>query len=839
MTEQDDTGTTLPLAEGFAPATAEQWWGLVGAVLRRSGGLPQAPDPATAEAMLSTTTYDGVRIRPLYTADDAAPDSGFPGVAPYVRGTRPTSRGKEGWDVRQYFADPDATATRQAVLTDLENGVTSLWLGVGAGGLAAGDLPEVLTDVLLDLAPVVLDAGAGTADAASQLMALWRDRLTDPAAALGNLGLDPLAVQARTGAAADLSALEPLVSRCLGEHPRVRAVTVDALAYHEAGGSDAQELGCALAAGVAYLRALEERGFAPDVACGQLEFRYAATADQFLTIAKLRAARRLWSRVTELSGVPAAARGQVQHAVTSASMMTRRDPWVNMLRATLACFGAATGGAQAVTVLPFDSAVGLPTTFSRRIARNTQALLAEESHIARVADPAGGSWYVETLTEELARTGAGADLSAVGALVSQTLADHPRVRAMTVDALPYHGAGGSDAQELGCALAAGVAYLRALEERGFSPEVACGQLEFRYAATADQFLTIAKLRAARRLWSRVTELSGMPAAHRGQVQHAVTSEPMMTRRDPWVNMLRTTLACFGAATGGAQAVTVLPFDAAIGLPTTFSRRIARNTHALLAEESNIARVADPAGGSWYVETLTEDLARTAWEWFRRIEREGGLGAALRSGLVADELAATAATRKEQVAHRVDPVTGVSEFPLHGEKPLQRKPFPATSTSASAPAGLPRLRRATAFEALADRAASFARATGSPPRVFLANIGPMRSHAARAGFAANLFWAGGIEVERGEGGSPEEVVAAFRASGATAACLCGSDRQYAEQGAEVAAALTAAGATWLALAGAPGDRESSYRQAGVETFLFAGCDAVDVLGRTLDGLGVPA
>jgi methylmalonyl-CoA mutase len=633
LTEQDPTAAPLALAEGFAPATAEQWWGLVGAVLRKSGGLDEAPDPATASDLLSTTTYDGVRIRPLHTADDDVPDSGFPGVAPYVRGSRPTGLGRQGWDVRQHFSDPDPAVTRQAVLTDLENGVTSLWLEVGATGIRADDLPEVLADVLLDLAPVVLDAGADTPDAAARLMAVWRDRLADPAAATGNLGLDPLAVQARTGASADLSAVEPLVTR--------------------------------------------------------------------------------------------------------------------------------------------------------------------------------------------------------------SLAQHPRVRAMTVDALPYHGAGGSDAQELGCALAGGVAYLRALEERGFSPEVACGQLEFRYAATADQFLTIAKLRAARRLWSRVTELSGVPAAERGQVQHAVTSEPMMTRRDPWVNMLRTTLACFGAATGGASAVTVLPFDAAIGLPTTFSRRIARNTHALLAEESNIARVADPAGGSWYVETLTEDLARTAWEWFRRIEREGGLGAALRSGLVAHELAATAATREERVAHRVDPVTGVSEFPLHGEKPLQRKPFPPTSIPSSASAGLPRLRRATAFEALADRAASFARATGSPPRVFLANIGPLRSHATRAGFAANLFWAGGIEVERGEGGSPEEVVAAFRASGATAACLCGSDRQYAEQGAEVAAALTAAGATWLALAGAPGDRESSYRQAGVETFLFTGCDAVEVLGRTLDGLGVPA
>jgi methylmalonyl-CoA mutase len=630
LTEQDESVAPLHLAEGFAPATAEQWWSLVGAVLRRSGGLAEAPDPATAEAMLSTTTYDGVRIRPLYTADAPVPDAGYPGVAPYVRGRRATGRGRQGWDVRQHFSDPDPAVTRQAVLTDLENGVTSLWLAVGESGIAAGDLPEVLADVLLDLAPVVLDAGADTATVAPQLLDLWRDRLADPAAATGNLGLDPLAVQARTGAPADLSALEQLVSRCR--------------------------------------------------------------------------------------------------------------------------------------------------------------------------------------------------------------ADHPGVRAMTVDALPYHGAGGSDAQELGCALAAGVAYLRALEERGFSPEVACDQLEFRYAATADQFLTIAKLRAARRLWARVTELSGVPEARRGQVQHAVTSEPMMTRRDPWVNMLRTTLACFGAATGGAEAVTVLPFDAAVGLPNTFSRRIARNTHALLAEESHIARVADPAGGSWYVETLTEDLARSAWTWFQRIEREGGLAAALTSGLVAGELAATAATRADRIAHREDPVTGVSEFPLHGEKPLQRKAAPPAPTT---PAGLPRLRRAAAFESLADRSTTFAQSTGSAPRVFLANLGPLRTHAARAGFAANLFWAGGIEVEQGEGGSPQEVADAFRASGATAACLCGSDRQYAEQATEVAAALTAAGATWLAMAGAPGEGEAAYRQAGIEAFLFTGCDAVDLLDRTLDGLGVPA
>src|SRR3954447_11144518 len=208
LTEQDETAAPPALAEGFAPATAEQWWGLVGAVLRKSGGLDEARDPATALDLLSTTTYDGVRIRPLYTADDDVPDSGFPGVAPYVRGSRPTGIGRQGWDVRQHFCDPDPAVTRQAVLTDLENGVTSLWLEGGATGIPARPLREVLADVLLDLAPVVLDAGADTPEAATRLMGLWRDRLADPAVATGNLGLDPLAVQARTGAGADLSAVE-------------------------------------------------------------------------------------------------------------------------------------------------------------------------------------------------------------------------------------------------------------------------------------------------------------------------------------------------------------------------------------------------------------------------------------------------------------------------------------------------------------------------------------------------------------------------------------------------------------------------------------------------------
>lgn len=207
-----------------------------------------------------------------------------------------------------------------------------------------------------------------------------------------------------------------------------------------------------------------------------------------------------------------------------------------------------------------------------------------------------------------------------------------------------------------------------------SVEAACGRLEFRYAATADQFLTIAKLRAARRLWARVAEASGAPAAG-AQRQHAVSSPVMMTRRDPWVNMLRTTLATLGAGVGGADSVTVLPFDHALGLPDAFARRIARNTSTILMEESHLARVIDPAGGSWYVERLTDELASAAWAFFQETERAGGLPAALRSGTVAERLAATWAARSAKLARRKEPITGVSEFPQPGERPVERHSRP--------------------------------------------------------------------------------------------------------------------------------------------------------------------
>ncbi|WP_405674066.1 methylmalonyl-CoA mutase subunit beta [Streptomyces canus] len=392
MTVLPDDG--LSLAAEFPDTNLEQWHGLVAGVLRKSG---KEVSGTAAEDALSTALEDGLRTRPLYTAHDAAPDPGFPGFSPFVRGARAEGNTTGGWDVRQRHAVADNTA----VLTDLENGVTSLWLVAGKGGIPVTSLGKVLDGVYLDLAPVALDAGSQVTSAAQELLRLYDERGIDRKAARGSLGADPLGHEARTGEVSDFAPVVPLARRCAEEYPGLRALTVDALPYHEAGGSAAQELGASIATGVAYLRELTEAGLSVEQACAQLEFRYAATADQFLTIAKLRAARRLWARVAEVCGAPGAG-AQAQHAVVSPVMMTRRDPWVNMLRATIATLAAGVGGADAVTVLPFDHALGLPDAFARRIARNTSTILVEESHLSRVIDPAGGSWYVERLTDELA-----------------------------------------------------------------------------------------------------------------------------------------------------------------------------------------------------------------------------------------------------------------------------------------------------------------------------------------------------------------------------------------------------------------------------------------------------
>ncbi len=387
----------------------ERWRSGVAGVLAKSLRRDAADLPAEPEQLLDSPTYEGFPVRPLYTALDEVPESPLPGQWPFARGGDARRDVLSGWKVAEQFP-VTASGTSEAngaLLLALTEGTSALVLRVGEpAGVPAAELDRLLDGVYLDLVPVVLDAGAEYVAAADAVLALIADFDDEQRSRLSlDLGADPLTAPLSGRAAASIDDVTAIAARTAGQ-TGVRAVTVDGPALHNLGASASWELAGAVAAGVSYLRLLTEAGVTVSDALRQVSFRFAADDDQFMTIAKLRAARRLWARVAEVAG-DGAAGAAVVHAVSSAPMMSQRDPWVNMLRTTLAAFAAGVGGADTVLVAPFDAAIpgGLPgtaTSFTRRMARNTQLLLLEESHLGRVLDPSAGSWFVEDLTAQLA-----------------------------------------------------------------------------------------------------------------------------------------------------------------------------------------------------------------------------------------------------------------------------------------------------------------------------------------------------------------------------------------------------------------------------------------------------
>jgi methylmalonyl-CoA mutase len=396
------------------------------------------------------------------------------------------------------------------------------------------------------------------------------------------------------------------------------------------------------------------------------------------------------------------------------------------------------------------------------------------------------------------------------------------------DGRTVHAAGGSEAQELAVVLAYAIATLRSLEAQSITLDAARKMIFFRLAADADQFLTLAKFRALRKLWARVEEAFEEACGLEPQpiFISAETAWRMMTRRDPHVNMLRTTIAAFSAGLGGADAINVLPFTQAIGLPDGFARRIARNSQLILLEESNLAKVNDPAAGSGGMEDLTQKLCGAAWGLFREIEAAGGVAAALKQGLVQSRVAAVRAEREKAVAHREDALTGTSEFPNIHEIPAAV--LDVAPVGVAPQTNLAQIRLAEPFEALRDASDRMLAATGARPKIFLANLGTLAEFTARATFAKNLFEAGGIEAVTNDGfENRDAMVAAFKASGARLACLCSTDEVYARDAADAVRALTAAGTTHVYLAGRPREPDA-LKAAGVGSFVFTGCDALAAL-----------
>lgn len=417
----------------------------------------------------------------------------------------------------------------------------------------------------------------------------------------------------------------------------------------------------------------------------------------------------------------------------------------------------------------------------------------------------------------------------------QSVHDLPGVVPLAVDAALIHEAGGGDVEELGTALAIGVHLLRAMVDAGVDVDVAARALEFRYAATPDQFTTIAKLRAARRTWQRVAEIAGASTAAQRQRQHATSSRATATRYDPWVNLLRSTVAAFAAGVGGADSVTVRPHDELVTEVSAVGRRMARNAQLILIEESNLARVVDMAGGSWYVESLTDQLARAGWAWFQTIERAGGIVAAATSGLVQDRVDELSAQRDRAVATRRAPLTGLSEFPAIDEEPPPPLPDPDVPTGPIRPL-VPR-RHGWIVERVRQRADRIARDTGRRPEVFLANLGTPATHTARATFAKNFFEVGGVRAITSPGfHDADAAAAAFAESGAEFACICASDPVHQELAVATAAALAARGPRRLFLAGRPAGLDDELRRAGVDEHVVAGGDVVATLSGALDLIG---
>lgn len=438
-----------------------------------------------------------------------------------------------------------------------------------------------------------------------------------------------------------------------------------------------------------------------------------------------------------------------------------------------------------------------------------------------------------------------AAFEALAAWTKKAAVSAPQLRTVGVDARLWSEAGGSAVLELACALASTVEYLRALRERGVPLAISVPRLRVSFGAGPQFFMEVAKFRAWRPLLVRaVVALGGEAELARKAAVHASTTRWDKTRLDPHVNMLRVTTEAFSAVLGGVDSLHVAPFDSldGVGGGDDFARRIARNVHALLGEEFGATAPADPAGGSWCVESLTDELARKAWNQFREFEAAGGFAAALRAGLPQKLAAAGAKEKAQAVGSRRLGVVGTNLFPNLKETPLpalaKRPATGAWGQERIEPAA--RFRASAAFEAMRDASVEFAKRTGKRPRVFLAKMGPLAQHKARADFSAGFFAPGGFEmVAKQTFATAEEAAKAAADSGAEVAVLCSTDETYPELVSPFCATLKAAKpAVTLVLAGLPADKtvQESFAAAGVDTFIHLRAPVEDTLSSILKKIG---
>ncbi len=518
---------------------------------------------------------------------------------------------------------------------------------------------------------------------------------------------------------------------------------------------------------------------------------------------------------------------ELERGVTSVEMTPPEPNW------TLDALQRATAGVL------FDlAAVVLAPHADINAARGLAAVIDRRSDLAATA-----SWLGLDPIGEVTRGGF-ADADDVVKVAASLVPSLRSGRTLSVDTTRYAEAGATEAQEIAYSISTAVAYLRRLESCGVVPSEGANTIGFRLSIGVDQFADIAKLRASRRIWARVLEACGVDPNAAPQLQQAVTSRAVYSRLDPWVNMLRSTTAAFAAGVGGADAVTVLPFNEPLATPDELGRRLARNTQTVLIEESHLARVIDPSSGSWFVESLTDRLAARAWEEFVALEAAGGIEAAIADGSLYAAVDRSWQQRLESLHRRDEVITGVSEYPdltdQSDQPPSGLEPQESRELGPTRAAGLSVRRLAEPFETLRDTADRHLLATGERPQVHVVALGDLATHAARSTWVSNLLAVGGVT---GSGAhepgahSPLEAEARFSESGASVAIVCSTDAVYAQRGTATALALRDAGAERVILAGEPGDLRSDLEAAGVDEFWYQGMDVVEALTRLHADLGV--
>ncbi len=472
----------------------------------------------------------------------------------------------------------------------------------------------------------------------------------------------------------------------------------------------------------------------------------------------------------------------------------------------------------------------------------------------------------------------------------------PKLRTIAVNVHPYQGSGSNAFQEIACALATGTEYIQALIERGLSIDEIAPRMFFTLAIGADFFMEIAKFRAARMNWSQVIEAFGGNDISQQMYIHAKTSHWNKTHVDPWVNMLRVSTEAFSAIAGSVESIHVGPFDEVFRRPTEFSRRI------VLKDEGHFDKVIDPAGGSWYVESITAQLAEKAWSAFQAFEIEGGMAAALKKGIPQQQIAEIAAKRAKNIATRKDRIVGTNMYPNLAEKTVPEEDFDYTAfrqKRAQDVAGAPREescteavakikeirskiapevvnaaiaaaaaganigeiadalragaaqeepitplnihRGSTAFEQLRRKTEAWTKETGKAPQIFMINMGPIPQHKARADFSTGFLNVGAFETISNKGfPSVDEAADAALASGAKAAVICSTDADYPEVVPPLLQKIkTAQPDMFIILAGYPKEHVDAFKEAGIDEFIHIRANALEILEKLQKHLGVTA